>query len=216
MFASSTSTPRSDEGFTLIELLVYISLATVVLFIVGGFMISSLETERDVTSAAEATTSGQLVSTSIQAAVRNGAGMRVETAYDGDQMLLAFTYPGDATEPVCQAWFYSATAQSVYTKTTSPAFAIEWPPSSPEGSWTLLGSGIEPVNPVEPEEPEERVDTGIFGPFEDLPPAGRVITPKSDAVSLKLDVTAGTRKPIRIDTTTFARVESITGGPCFS
>jgi Tfp pilus assembly protein PilW len=205
MFRTRVSS-LSDDGFTLIELLVYISLSTIVLFIIGGFMISSLRTERDVTSTAEGTTAGQLIFTSIQAAVRNASGMRVETASNGDQMLVALTNPGGAANPVCQAWFYSAATRAVYTRASkTPAAAIAWPTTSPAGSWTLLGSGVKPIG------------TGkiVFSPAGPAPTSARVLGPNSDSVSLTLEVSAGARAPVRLETTVYSRVKPIVGAPCF-
>lgn len=201
-----------DEGFTLIELLIYLSLATVILAIVGGFMISSLKIERDVSSVAEATNAAQLVSTSVQAAVRNGSGARVETAQNGDQMLVALTAPiGGSGATVCQAWFYSATNRSVYTKTSlSPAAVIAWPTSSPAGSWTLLGSGIKPS-----ESAKYVFEPAVDPPAVDPPAVGRAVGPNSDSVSMSFEVTAGVRAPVRIETTAYTRIDATVGAPCF-
>jgi hypothetical protein len=196
----------SDDGFTLIELLVYISLSTIVLFIIGGFMISSLRTERDVTSTAEGTTAGQLISMSVQAAVRNAAGMRVETAPNGDQMLVALTNPGGVTNPVCQAWFYSAANRAVYTRVSrTPAATIVWPTTSPAGSWTLLGSGVKPIG----------AGKIVFSPAGSAPTSARVFGPNSDSVSLTFEIAAGARAPVRMETTVYSRVKPIAGAPCF-
>jgi prepilin-type N-terminal cleavage/methylation domain-containing protein len=193
-----TVTPgnRQDEGFTLIELLVYMSLFTIVLLIVGGFMISSLRVERDVTSAAGATTTGQLVSTSVQSGVRNGSGVRVFSAgADGSQMLVARTTTrGSTLAWVCQAWYYSASNQAVYTKTsTSPAVAIALPASSPAGSWTLLGSGITP----------SKAGVSVFDST-------------SNSATVNFEVTVGTRAPVRVETKTYTRFTVAAGTPCFS
>jgi type II secretory pathway pseudopilin PulG len=207
VFLPFKSREFAEEGFTLIELLVYMSLATVVLVIVGGFMINSLKVERDVTRAAAATSAAQLVSTSVQAAVRNGSGARVETAPNGDQMLVARTAPiGESGAYVCRAWFYDAAATSLFTKASTGTVAIAWPSSSPAGSWTLLGSGIKGIG----------ASTRVFEPAVDAGPAGRGVGPSSDFVSMNFEVAAGSRAPVRIETTVHTRIESIVGVPCFA
>jgi type II secretory pathway pseudopilin PulG len=197
----------AEEGFTLIELLVYMSLATIILIIVGGFMVNSLKVERDVTRAAEATSAAQLVTTSVQAAVRNGSGARVETALNGDQMLVARTLPiGGSGAYVCRAWFYDSAAASVFTTTSTGAAPVVWPSSSPAGSWTLLGSGIKGIGAA----------TRVFEPAIDATPAGRGVGPNSESVSMNFEVDAGVRAPVQIETTVHTRVEAIVGVPCFA
>jgi type II secretory pathway pseudopilin PulG len=191
------SEPLSDEGFTLIELLVYMSLLTMVLVIVGAFMIDSLKVERDVSSAADATSTAQLVSTSVQAAVRNGSGVKVLSAgSDGSQMLVARTTTrGETVSWVCQAWYFSASDKAVYTKTSqTPAVAITLPTSSPLGSWTLLGSGITPSKP------------GVEAVFAST----------GDSATLNFEVAAGERKPVRVETKAYTRIDVPVGTPCFS
>jgi type II secretory pathway pseudopilin PulG len=186
----------SDEGFTLVELLIYMSLFTIVLLIIGSFMIDSLKVERDVTRAAEATTAAQLISTSVQAAVRNGSGVKVLTAgVDGSQMLVARTTTrSDTVAWVCQAWYYSASDKAIYTKTSStPAVAIALPASSPAGSWTLLGSGITPTTS-----------------------GGSVFASTADSASLSFEVAAGSRAPVRMESKTYSRIKSVVSAPCFS
>lgn len=184
-----------DRGFTLIELLVYVSLFAIVLVIVGGFMISSLKVERDVTGAAEATTAAQLISTSVQSAVRNGSGVNVLPAgADGSQMLVARTTTRASTMSwVCQAWYFSASDKAVYTKTSAtPAAAIALPASSPAGTWTLLGSGITP----------SKTGMSVFGST-------------SDSATLNFEVAAGTRAPVRVETKAYTRVDVAVSAPCY-
>jgi prepilin-type N-terminal cleavage/methylation domain-containing protein len=197
MSLPSAETQLADEGFTLIELLVYMSLFTIILVIVGAFMIDSLKVERDVTSAADATSAAQLIATSVQAAVRNGSGVKVLSAgTDGSQILVARTTTrGETVSWVCQAWYFSASDKAVYTKTSpSPAVAIPLPTSSPAGSWTLLGAGVTASKPgVEP----------VFGAT-------------NDSATLNLDVAAGTRSPVRVEAKTYTRIKTPVGAPCFS
>lgn len=216
---STTRTP--EDGFTLIELLVYVSLFVVVLIIVGGFMISSLEAERDVAGATEATDTAQLIATSVQAGVRNGSGLRVETASSGDQMLVARTATRDAAVGwVCQVWYYSASNESMYTKSSGiPAATIPWPASSPAGRWTLLGEGVTPIE-----------DGGtVFGPTGNRPTSGRALATPSASVTMAYEVAtddapteeAGAdgddrKAPVRVETSVSTRIEEPAGAPCFS
>jgi prepilin-type N-terminal cleavage/methylation domain-containing protein len=204
----SSSIKSEDKGFTLIELLVYLSLATIILFIVGGFMISSLRIERDVTSSATGVDAAQLVSTSVLSGVRNGSAARVETAINGDQMLVVLTIPvGGSMDPICQAWFYSAADKSVYTKKSSiPAAAIAWPTTGVSGNWALLGSGIAPRDSA----------TRVFKPAVDATAIARGIGPKSDFVSLTFEGASSSNAPVRIESTSHTRVDMLAGAPCFA
>ena len=65
------------RGFTLIELIVYVAILGIVLVIVGALLTNALRTQSTVQSASEATSSGQLVLTSIDTAIRNGSGLEV-------------------------------------------------------------------------------------------------------------------------------------------
>ena len=184
----------ADNGFTLIELLIYLSLATIILTIVGGFMINSLKVERDVTLAAEATTTAQLVSASVQSAVRNGSSVSVLAAgADGSQMLVTRTTTrGSDLNWVCQAWYYSASNKSIYTKTSAtPPVAISLPASAPVGTWALLGSGISPSK------------SGVS-----------VFSSTIDSATLNFEVAAGNRSPVRIETKAYTRVKTPVSAPC--
>lgn len=194
MRASMTTPSRPmDEGFTLIELLVYVSLFAIVLFIVAGFMISSLKAERDVSSGAEATNSGQLISTSVQAAVRNGSAVRATVDAAENEMLTVRTR-GAAASFVCRAFYYSASNDAVYVK--SSALAIALPTKNPAGGWTLLGSRITPIG-----------GAGVFSSTSDV------------SATMNFDIVAGSRGPVRIVTTVHTRdtrINALETAPCFS
>jgi prepilin-type N-terminal cleavage/methylation domain-containing protein len=186
----------ADKGFTLIELLIYMSLFTIILAIAGGLMIDSLKVERDVRNAAEATSTAQLLSTSVQAAVRNGSGIKLASAgSDGSQILIARTATRENSSGwVCQAWYYSASKKAVYTKTSpTPAEPIAVPTSAPVGAWTLLGSGIGPT----------ASGAGVF----------KVIG-ESKSVGLAFEVVAGDRDPVRVETEAYLRLPG-TSAPCY-
>lgn len=182
----------ATNGFTLIELLVYMSLSTIVLIITGGFMISSLTTERDVVNAANATNAAQLISTSVQAAVRNGSAVRATPDGFGNEMLTVRTR-GELETFVCRAFFYSASDKAVYTKSSPSAIAA---PTNPKGTWSLIGSGVTPV-----------AGPGIFSSTSDI------------YASVNLDIAAGEGAPVRISTTASTRdtrIDALVRLPCFS
>lgn len=185
----------AESGFTLIELLVYCALLVLVLTIVGGLLITGLKVGGNVRSVSEATTEAQLISTSVQAAVRNASAVtEIDQGTDGSQLVIARTSTKGASQGwMCQAWFYSAADKAIYTTTTNPAAAIVVPTGGPRNHWTLLGEGIGPADPTS------------TGPFH--------VTTYS--VSLDFHVEASGGNPISIHTSAYTRTDLPESAPCF-
>jgi type II secretory pathway pseudopilin PulG len=185
---------RGEAGMTLIELLVYMVLSVVVLLIVGGFLVNSLTTSRNVRSVTQATTAAQLISTSVQSGVRNASGIKlVSESADGSQLVVARTATrAAAVSWICQAWYFSAADKAIYTKTAAATGALVLPASGAAGSWTLLSDGVAPMDAA----------TSVFH-----------VT--SYSVGLSFGVEASDRAPVRIDTTAFLRTTDPEGAPCF-
>ena len=186
--AASTST-APESGFTLIELLVYVSFAVVILVIVGGMLISSVGTERDVRSTTEASNLGQLISRSVQSGVRNASQVSLQNI-DDTQFLVARTAGSTASVVwACQAWFYTPdSGGSLYTKRTSPASMIA-APGGDLTSWIKLGEGV------------SRNGVALFGAIN-----GRI--------TVDLDVAAGTQPSVIVNTTVTPRTLATVGAPC--
>ncbi|TFB75944.1 type II secretion system protein [Cryobacterium glaciale] len=186
--ASASTAPES--GFTLIELLVYVSFTVVILAIIGGMLISSVGTERDVRSTTEATNLGQLISRSVQSGVRNASQVSLQNI-DATQFLVART-AGSAASVVwaCEAWFYTpAAGGSLYTKRTSPASLIAPPAADDLTSWIKLGDGVSANG------------AAVFGGIN-----GRI--------TVDLNVAAGTQASVSVNTTASPRTLATVGAPC--
>ena len=188
-YATSASRPL-DSGYTLIELLVYMSFTVVVLTIIGGMLISSVGTGRDVRSTTEATNLGQLISRSVQSGVRNASQVSLQSI-DDTQFLVARTADGAASVVwSCQAWFYTpADGGSLYTKRTSPASLITAPVSGDLGSWIKLGDGVSTTG------------AAVFGGV-------------NDRITVALTLDAGAQKPVVVNTTVTPRTLATIGEPC--
>lgn len=183
--------PSAESGFTLIELLVYMSFAVVVLSIVGGMLVSSLRTERDVRSAAEASDLGQVIARSVQIGIRNASQVALTTV-SGTQFLIARTAGGGTTaEWACQAWYYTPDAGgSIYIKRTTPASVILPPTASSLAGWTKLGDGVSVSGAA--------VFSGING-----------------RIDLELDVDAGNQMSVSVNSTAAMRTLATGSAPCF-
>jgi type II secretory pathway pseudopilin PulG len=186
--ASVSTTPES--GFTLIELLVYMGFAVIILAIVGGMLISSVGTERDVRSTTEATNLGQLISRSVQSGVRNASQVSLQNI-DDSQFLVART-AGSAASVIwsCQAWFYTPEAGgSLYTRRTSPASLIAVPVASDMTSWIKLGEGVSTNG------------AAVFGGV-------------NDRITVALSLAAGAQDDVVVNTTATPRTLATVGAPC--
>lgn len=131
-----------DRGISLIELLVYMLLSIVMLLIVGGLLINTLNTEKQVRSMTASASSGQVVTQSVAQGVRNASDLEL-TAPSSDSQLLRTRSIGNAATGVwtCRAWFVEG--GSVWTKTSSSA--ITAPSDSDLADWLLLADNLAPA-----------------------------------------------------------------------
>ena len=190
---TGTAVPASvapESGFTLIELLVYVSFAVVILSIVGGMLVSSVGTERDVRSTTEATNLGQLISRSVHSGVRNASQVSLQNIEDTQFLVVRSAGSAASVVWACEAWYYTPDAGgSLYTKRTSPASLIAAPVSGDLSSWIKLGDGVSANGAV------------IFGAIN-----GRI--------TVDLNVAAGTQAAVTVSTTASPRTLATVGAPC--
>lgn len=183
---------KSERGFTLIELLVYMMLSVVVLLIVGGILINSLNAEKIVRNSVEAADSGQIVSQSVTKAVRNASAIRLTAPTTNSQMLTVRTTDA-ATGWVCRAWYYGAGEVRMTTSTT----VISTPTGLELEDWMLLGEDIRQVG-----------STPVFA----LAGADR-------QVNLTLEAETGNSRPVLISTSALSRqpvpATGVETAPCF-
>jgi len=198
MTRSKNAIPMNDRGFTLVEMLLASMISIIVLAIAGGTLISGLKTQANAGTVTDAANTAQQIVRSVQAGVRNASAITVTSnPTTGTQLLLARTVGSDPNSTVasCQAWFYTpASGGAVYTKKTTPAALISLPIGSPQGLWTILGSGVTPSDPV-------------TGKVFNAPSGGRV--------ELKFDVAAGTHPYVLINTMTYTSQSATVSAPCF-
>lgn len=91
-----------DSGLSLIELIVAVVVSSFILAGIAMIFINSWNTQEDVTTTTEATSSGQLVSSTIERAVRNADYLVVQ---NGNVLLVRTTLGGSLT---CQGFDLSS------------------------------------------------------------------------------------------------------------
>ena len=189
---------ENEKGFTLVELTIAAGLSLIVLVIAGGVLISGLRTQEIARTVTDAANTAQQIVHSVQAGVKNASAITVTSnAVTGTQLLLVRTLSSDpnSTAPSCQAWYYTpSNGGGVYTKKTTPAVAITLPTGGPQGSWTILGTGVSPADPT----------------------TGKVFNaPNGGRVELKFDVAAGAHPYVLISTVTYNSQSTSVSAPCF-
>lgn len=109
----------SDAGVTLIELIMYVLVLSIVLGAVTMILIGAWRTQEDVLSETEATNRGQLVSSAIERAVRNGLAIQVS---GGNTLQVHTSLPGARA---CQGIDLSGGVARL--KISSGALGTGWP-----------------------------------------------------------------------------------------
>ena len=187
-----------ERGLTLLELLITSTLSIIIVMIAGGLLINGLRTQEMTHTVTDASNIAQQVVRSVQAGIKNASAITViSNAATGTQLLLARTIGLDPTSTAasCQAWYYTpSNGGTVYTHKTTPASLISLPSGGPQGSWTLLGTGIAPADPA-------------TGKVFNAPSGGRV--------ELKFDVKAGAHPYVLINTMTYTSQSTTVSTPCF-
>lgn len=189
---------RDERGFTLVELMISTGLTIIVLVITGGILISGLRTQEIARTVTDASNTAQQIVHSVQSGVKNASAITVTSnTTTGTQLLLVRTVSSDpnSTAPSCQAWYYTpSNGGAVYTNKTTPATAITLPTGGPQGTWTILGTGVSPADPT----------------------TGKVFNaPNGGRIELKFDVAAGSHPYVLINTMTYNSQSTSVSSPCF-
>ncbi|WP_164983985.1 prepilin-type N-terminal cleavage/methylation domain-containing protein [Cellulomonas endophytica] len=206
-----------DRGVTLVELIVSMAILVVLLPLAGLLLESTLLSQRDTGDLTRAGDAAQTVAGSVEAGVRNASAFRVTyvrptPSSDPDELLVVRTRGTGATWR-CEAWWYDAAADTVWTRRvpeSAGAAAALTPPSSgiPAG-WTALARGVTPrARPVPSGSPTPTPAAGLTGPA--------VLTATSRGVELGFTVATGRGKPVVLSTAISKRPQGQTGSaPCF-
>ncbi len=143
--------PRApaDAGMTIVELILYGAISALVSAVVAGVFVSGLQSEGGTRDRDAATGSAQLVSTSVQTAIRNSSTFNVTGA-----KLTAKVAKGTGTEWECQSWKLTGAGELLFKR--SPG-AI---PFTDNSSWVTLATGASGT--VIPDRPFEQDGTRLI------------------------------------------------------
>jgi hypothetical protein len=192
-----------DRGAALVEMIVYCAVLAIVLPLVGSVLVNALGTQRDVQAVTAAGTSVQTVTRSLELGVRNASAVssvvyRPVAGGGFDEFVVARTQKAGVSPAswLCQAWFYDATKDVLYTRSAPAAGAapvITMPASGGATSWTPLAEGVTPTDASSP----------VFFAW-------------TGGLSVDLAASAGKRKPVVLSSAIARRTQWQTGSqPCF-
>lgn len=200
---------REDSGFTLVELLVYLSLLALVLFILGGMLVSSLTVQNTVAGASEGSKLGQLISRSVGNGIRNATALDIYTdAITKDQLLrtrssVVSVSSGTTTETWrCMAWYWRASDGALFATSKSTGLVPKpgtVAPATPLSQWAYYGAGVKPLTPTTP----TPMPTPAPPPAAPIP----VFSGSATALNLSFQVTAQKALPVQISTVYNLRVQ---------
>lgn len=113
---------RSDDGLSLIEVIVYVLIASMILLATTAILINSWNTQRNVTNVTQATNRGQVMTSSIERAMRNAIAFDVSV--DGTTLLVHTSLGGSL---VCQGFELTAGESRMSTSASTLAVPSNWP-----------------------------------------------------------------------------------------
>ena len=144
MSSAGVKAGSRDDGFTLTEMLVASALFSLVILVAGGIFLGQFRAQQQVSAVTSTTTDAQLAGTTIDTGIRNSSGFEL-TAAGSDQMLVArVAGTGTTLQWTCRAWYYSSSAGTIRTTSTTPGTPVAVPTASQLATWTLLVDGVLP------------------------------------------------------------------------
>ncbi|MES1169488.1 MAG: type II secretion system protein, partial [Leifsonia sp.] len=126
---------RRDDGFTLTEMIVASALFSMVILVAGGIFLGQFRAQQQVSAVTSTTTNAQLAGSTIDDGIRNSSGFKL-TASGADQLLVArVAGSGTTLQWTCRAWYYSASAQTIRTTSTTPGTPVAVPTAAQLATW---------------------------------------------------------------------------------
>jgi Tfp pilus assembly protein PilW len=124
----NSPTRTDDSGLSLVELIVYVLVGSIVVLATAAILINSWTTQRNVTNVSDATNRGQVVTSTIERAMRNAIAFDV--SLDGTTLMVHTSLPGHLE---CQG--FNLTAGQSRLKTSSSALGVA-------SGWNVWQQGV--------------------------------------------------------------------------
>ena len=134
----------STRGFTLIELVVSAALGVLVMALVGGMLVSTLNAQSSVRAAAQSSNSGQLVAKALTRDVRGARDLITDVPFAGTCLLRVTVVDSALTAPVSVrfvAWYFGN--GEIRTRRSTIAIPDPVSPTAVTTAWTLLATGVQ-------------------------------------------------------------------------
>lgn len=111
-----------DEGLSLIELIVYILVASILLIATSVILANSWTTQRNVTDVTEATNRGQVITSTVERAMRNAIAFDVSV--DGTTLVVHTSLEGGLA---CQGFLLTAGESRMSLSASALGLTSTWP-----------------------------------------------------------------------------------------
>lgn len=118
----SRSERRDDDGISLIELIVYVLVASVLLLATAAILTNSWSTQRNVTNVTNATNRGQVMTSTIERAMRNAIAFDVSA--DGSTLVVHTSLIGSLA---CQGFSLGTGESRMSLKASTLGASSTWP-----------------------------------------------------------------------------------------
>jgi len=142
-----------DDGFTLVELLVAVIVGGIVLAILGGFLVSSLQADRELRGLNAATSRGELALDAMRTTLQSAAApMGIAPGAAAGDLVLRARVAGMSEGPLrwdCVAVYYDALAGELRMRRnvgdpSAPAGTVATPDAAQLATWPVLADGVLP------------------------------------------------------------------------
>ena len=134
----------STRGFTLIELVVSAALGVLVMALIGGLLVSTLNAQSSVRAAAQSSNTGQLVAKALTRDVRGARDLSTAVPFVGTCLLRLTVVDNALTTPVSVrfvAWYFGN--GEIRTRRSTIAIADPASPAAVTATWTQLATGVQ-------------------------------------------------------------------------
>ena len=187
-----TRPAADDSGLTLVELAVAGAILALVLVAIGAVLVGTLNAQRTVAAVTQTASSAQAAVSAITDGIRNSSDLHLANPSGSDQLLVTRTAGvGASLTWSCHAWYYSASAGTIRTTTTTDGTRITAPTGPQLETWTVAVTGVSPVT-----------GTAIFSTA-----SGGI------RIAFRAEVSDG--QPVLIQTTAITRTGVAGAGTCF-